>query len=156
MYVPPIICTHQGKRSNECVQKKLFSRSDLSRVEGVDFHPTVPWFLTGLYNHETEAIVNTSDSEVAEVQCAVSDSSQARIGSSLLARMISNYGCSTHEKIAAFEARPDYIRCLTLHPGAASIVLTASGSDDMSMKAWDWDKGWKNILVKARVSASES
>ena len=48
-------------------RRKLFSRSDLSRVEGVDFHPTVPWFLTGLYNHETEAIVNTSDSKVAEV-----------------------------------------------------------------------------------------
>ncbi|KAF8810058.1 hypothetical protein BYT27DRAFT_7240885 [Phlegmacium glaucopus] len=31
-----------------------------------------------------------------------------------------------------------------VHP-TASIVLT--GSNDMTIKAWDWDKGWKNIQV---------
>lgn len=55
---------------------------------------------------------------------------------------IFNY--NTHEKVAAFEAHPDYIRCLAVHP-SASIVLT--GSDDMTIKAWDWDKGWRNIQI---------
>ncbi|KAF5321564.1 hypothetical protein D9619_000090 [Psilocybe cf. subviscida] len=31
---------------------------------------------------------------------------------------------------------------MTVHP-SASIVLT--GSDNMTIKAWDWEKGWKNI-----------
>ncbi|KAG6852753.1 hypothetical protein C0991_009331 [Blastosporella zonata] len=48
------------------------------------------------------------------------------------------------EKVASFEAHPDYIRCLTVHP-TASIVLT--GSDDMTIRAWDWEKNWKNIQV---------
>jgi coatomer subunit beta' len=50
-----------------------------------------------------------------------------------------------HEKkVTAFEAHPDYIRCLTVHP-TASIVLT--GSDDMTLKAWDWEKQWKCVQV---------
>lgn len=53
---------------------------------------------------------------------------------------IFNY--NTHEKVAAFEAHPDYIRCLAVHP-TLPLVLTAS--DDMTIKAWDWDKGWKNV-----------
>ena len=54
------------------------------------------------------------------------------------------FNYNTHEKVAAFEAHPDYIRCLTVHP-TLPIVLTAS--DDMTIKAWDWEKGWKNIQV---------
>jgi len=56
------------------------------------------------------------------------------------------FNYNTHEKVIAFEAHPDYIRCLTVHP-TASIVFT--GSDDMSIKAWDWDKQWKCIQVRA-------
>ena len=61
---------------------------------------------------------------------------------------IFNY--NTHEKVAAFEAHPDYIRCLTVHP-TASIVLT--GSDDMTIKAWDWDKQWRCIQVRLLANA---
>ena len=64
---------------------------------------------------------------------------------------IFNY--NTHEKVAAFEAHPDYIRCLTVHP-TASIVLT--GSDDMTIKAWDWDKQWRCIQVCVHVRTSYS
>lgn len=50
------------------------------------------------------------------------------------------YNYNTHEKVTALEARRDYIRCLTVHP-TASIFLTGSG--DMTIRAWDWEKGWK-------------
>ena len=54
------------------------------------------------------------------------------------------YNISTGEKITSFEAHPDYIRCLTVHP-TLSLVLT--GSDDMTIKCWDWDKGWRCVQV---------
>ncbi|KAG1834363.1 WD40-repeat-containing domain protein [Suillus subalutaceus] len=54
------------------------------------------------------------------------------------------FNYNTHEKVTVFEAHPDYIRCLTVHP-TASIVLT--GSDDMNIKAWNWDEQWKCIQV---------
>ncbi|KAF9477857.1 coatomer protein [Pholiota conissans] len=129
------------------VNKKLFSRSD--RVKGVDFHPTEPWLLTGLYNgtvniynHETGAIVKTFEVAEVPVRCVkfIARKNWFVAGSDDFQLRVFNY--NTHEKVASFEAHPDYIRCLTVHP-TASIVLT--GSDDMTIKAWDWDKGWKNI-----------
>lgn len=54
------------------------------------------------------------------------------------------YNISTGEKITSFEAHPDYIRCLTVHP-TLSLVLT--GSDDMTVKCWDWDKQWRCVQV---------
>jgi WD40 repeat protein len=54
------------------------------------------------------------------------------------------YNYNTHEKIAAFEAHPDYIRCLTVHP---TLPLVLTGSDDMTIKCWDWEKGWKCVQV---------
>ncbi|KAG7447824.1 coatomer protein [Guyanagaster necrorhizus] len=131
------------------VTKKQLHRSE--RVKGIDFHPTEPWLLTGLYNgtvniynHETGALIKTFEVAEVPVRCvkfiarknwfvAGSDDFQLRV-----------YNYNTHEKVAAFEAHPDYIRCLTVHP-TASIVLT--GSDDMTIKAWDWDKSWKNIQI---------
>ena len=56
------------------------------------------------------------------------------------------YNISTGEKITSFEAHPDYIRCLTVHP-TLSLVLT--GSDDMTVKCWDWDKQWRCVQVSA-------
>ncbi|KAK7053051.1 Coatomer subunit beta' [Paramarasmius palmivorus] len=129
------------------VNRKLFSRSD--RVKGVDFHPTEPWIITGLYNgtvniynHETGALVKTFEVAEVPVRCIkfIARKNWFVAGSDDFQLRVFNY--NTHEKVAAFEAHPDYIRCLTVHP-TASIVLT--GSDDMTIKAWDWDKGWKNI-----------
>jgi coatomer subunit beta' len=139
----------KGNRANLCVQKKLFSRSD--RVKGVDFHPTEPWLLTGLYNgtvniynHDTGAIVKTFEVAEVPVRCVkfIARKNWFVAGSDDFQLRVFNY--NTHEKVVAFEAHPDYIRCLTVHP-TASIVLT--GSDDMTIKAWDWDKAWKNIQV---------
>ena len=142
------------ENTNIWVQKKLFSRSD--RVKGVDFHPTEPWLLTGLYNgtvniynHETGAIVKTFEVAEVPVRCVkfIARKNWFVAGSDDFQLRVFNY--NTHEKVTAFEAHPDYIRCLTVHP-TASIVLT--GSDDMTIKAWDWDKAWKNIQVSARIS----
>jgi WD40 repeat protein len=39
-----------------------------------------------------------------------------------------------------FDAHSDYIRSLAVHP---TLPYLLSGSDDMSIKLWDWDKGWQ-------------
>lgn len=60
------------------------------------------------------------------------------------------FNINTQEKVTAFEAHPDYIRCLAVHP-TQSLILT--GSDDMTIKLWDWDKGWKCVQVRRRASS---
>ena len=51
---------------------------------------------------------------------------------------------NTEEKVTAFEAHGDYIRSIAVHP-TQSYILTCS--DDKSIKLWDWENGWNNILV---------
>jgi coatomer subunit beta' len=48
------------------------------------------------------------------------------------------------EKVKEFEAHNDYIRFLEVHPTLPYVISTA---DDMSMKLWNWDKGWDCIQV---------
>ena len=55
---------------------------------------------------------------------------------------VHNY--NTSEKITSFEAHPDYIRAIVVHP-SQPFVLTAS--DDMTIKLWDWDKAWKCVQI---------
>ena len=55
------------------------------------------------------------------------------------------FNYNTHEKITSFEAHSDYIRSIAVHP-SQPFVLTAS--DDMLIKLWDWERGWKNIMVR--------
>ncbi|KAI0033319.1 coatomer protein [Vararia minispora EC-137] len=129
------------------IQRKQFNRSD--RVKAVDFHPTEPWLLAGLYNgsvniysYDTGALVKTFEVSEVPVRCCrfVARKNWFVAGSDDFQLRVFNY--NTHEKVIAFEAHPDYIRCLTVHP-TASIIFT--GSDDMTIKAWDWDKQWKCI-----------
>lgn len=131
------------------INRKFSSRSD--RVKGVDFHPTEPWLLAGLYNgtvniynHETGALIKTFEVAEVPVRCVkfIARKNWFVAGSDDFQLRVFNY--NTHEKVTSFEAHPDYIRCLTVHP-TASIVLT--GSDDMTIKAWDWDKQWRNIQI---------
>ncbi|EPQ28189.1 uncharacterized protein PFL1_04017 [Pseudozyma flocculosa PF-1] len=129
------------------IQRKLFARSE--RVKSVDFHPTEPWLLAGLYsgsvniwNYETGAIVKTFEVTNVPVRCVkfIARKNWFVAGSDDFQLRAFNY--NTHEKVTAFEAHPDYIRCLAVHP-TGSYVLT--GSDDMTIKLWDWEKGWRLI-----------
>eukprot|EP00546_Thalassionema_frauenfeldii_P010541 CAMPEP_0178915812 /NCGR_PEP_ID=MMETSP0786-20121207/12251_1 /TAXON_ID=186022 /ORGANISM="Thalassionema frauenfeldii, Strain CCMP 1798" /LENGTH=850 /DNA_ID=CAMNT_0020588997 /DNA_START=388 /DNA_END=2940 /DNA_ORIENTATION=- len=43
------------------------------------------------------------------------------------------------EKVKEFEAHADYIRSLEVHP---SLPYVVSSSDDMTIKLWDWDRGF--------------
>lgn len=52
---------------------------------------------------------------------------------------ISVYNYNTMDKVKAFEAHVDYIRCLSIHP---TLPYVLSSSDDMLIKLWDWEKGW--------------
>ncbi|KAI9774523.1 MAG: hypothetical protein M1840_002770 [Geoglossum simile] len=54
------------------------------------------------------------------------------------------YNYNTSEKITSFEAHPDYIRAIVVHP-SQPFILTAS--DDMTIKVWNWEKDWKCIQV---------
>jgi coatomer subunit beta' len=127
------------------IQRKLFAKSE--RVKSLDFHPTEPWLLAGLYsgsvniwNYETGAIVKTFEVTNVPVRCVkfIARKNWFVAGSDDFQLRAFNY--NTHEKVISFEAHPDYIRCLTVHP-TGPYVLT--GSDDMTIKMWDWDKGWR-------------
>ncbi|CDZ98718.1 coatomer beta subunit [Phaffia rhodozyma] len=131
------------------VNRIHYARSD--RVKSVDFHPTEPHVIAGLYNgsvniwnYVTGALVKTFEVTDVPVRCVryIARKNWFVAGSDDFQLRIFNY--NTYEKIAAFEAHPDYIRCLVVHP-TLSLVLT--GSDDMTIKCWDWEKGWKCVQV---------
>lgn len=131
------------------VNKKLQARSE--RVKSVDFHPTEPWVLAGLYdgsvniyNHHTGAVVKTFEVAQVPVRCCrfIARKNWFVTGSDDFHLRVWNY--NTHEKVIAFEAHPDYIRCLAVHP---TLPLVFTGSDDMTIKSWDWEKGWRNSVT---------
>ncbi|KAI8459649.1 coatomer WD associated region-domain-containing protein [Phakopsora pachyrhizi] len=131
------------------VNRKLLARSE--RVKSVDFHPTEPWLLAGLYSGkvfvwhtETGALLKSFTPTEVPVRCArfIARKNWFVCGSDDFHLRAFNY--NTSERIAAFEAHPDYIRCLAVHP-TQSLLLT--GSDDMTIKLWDWEKSWKCIQV---------
>ncbi len=54
------------------------------------------------------------------------------------------YNYNTLEKLKKWEAHTDYIRCVVVHPVQPYVL---SSSDDMTIKLWDWSKGWANTMV---------
>ncbi|KAI8819362.1 coatomer WD associated region-domain-containing protein, partial [Fimicolochytrium jonesii] len=131
------------------LQRKLSSRSD--RVKAIDFHPTEPWLLAALYNgtvyiwnHENQNLVKTFEITDLPVRAAkfIARKSWLITGSDDMQVRVFNY--NTHEKVIAFEAHQDYIRHIAVHQ-TQPYVLTCS--DDMTIKLWDWDKGWRNVMV---------
>ncbi|KAK3687894.1 coatomer WD associated region-domain-containing protein [Podospora appendiculata] len=131
------------------IQRQLFARSE--RVKGIDFHPTEPWILTTLYSghvyiwsYETQQIVKTFELTDVPVRAGrfIARKNWIVCGSDDFQIRVHNY--NTSEKITSFEAHPDYIRAIVVHP-TQPFVLTAS--DDMTIKLWDWEKQWKNVRV---------
>ncbi|KAJ3035062.1 Coatomer subunit beta' [Rhizophlyctis rosea] len=131
------------------IKRKLYNRSE--RVKAVDFHPTEPWLLAALYNgnvyiwnHENQSLVKTFETTDLPVRAAkfIARKSWLVAGSDDMQVRVFNY--NTHEKVVAFEAHADYIRSVAVHP-TQPFILTSS--DDMLIKLWDWEKGWKNVMV---------
>ncbi|TIB76840.1 Coatomer, beta' subunit [Wallemia mellicola] len=127
------------------VKRQFFSRSE--RVKSLDFHPTEPWVVAGLYNGTvviyntiTNASVKTFEVTDVPVRCVrfISRKNWFVAGSDDYQLRCFNY--NTSEKIAAFEAHPDYIRSLAVHPTQPYVI---TGSDDMSIKLWNWEKSWR-------------
>ena len=54
------------------------------------------------------------------------------------------FNYNTMEKVTQFEAHQDYIRCVAVHE-QLPYVLTSF--DDMTIKLWDWSKGWANTKM---------
>ena len=54
--------------------------------------------------------------------------------------MLRCFNYNTGEKVIQFEAHPDYIRCLCVHP---TLPLVLSGSDDMTIRLWNFDNNWR-------------
>ncbi|CAD6961867.1 unnamed protein product, partial [Tilletia caries] len=95
-----------------------------------------------IWSYETGALVKTFDVSKVPVRCVkfIARNKWFVAGSDDFFFRCSNY--NTHEKVTAFEAHPDYIRSMAVHP-TASLLLT--GSDDMTIKLWAWDKNWRHV-----------
>ncbi|KAJ1677261.1 Coatomer subunit beta', partial [Spiromyces aspiralis] len=52
------------------------------------------------------------------------------------------FNYNTREKVKEFSAHQDYIRAIAIHP---TLPYVLTGSDDTSIKMWNWDKNWKCI-----------
>lgn len=60
------------------------------------------------------------------------------------------FNLNTNEKVTQFEAHQDYIRGIAVH---ASQPLVLTCSDDMTIKLWDWEKGWKCCMVSDLIDS---
>ncbi|KAK5030953.1 Coatomer subunit beta' [Exophiala sideris] len=129
------------------VKRQLFARSE--RVKGIDFHSTEPWILTTLYNghahiwsYETQAIIKTFELTDVPVRAGrfIERKNWIVCGSDDFQLRVVNW--NTSEKVKSFEAHPDYIRAIVVHP-VLSVVLTAS--DDMTIRMFDWEKDWRCV-----------
>lgn len=100
--------------------------------------------LRGLHTDKYQAIVKTFELTDVPVRAGrfIARKNWIVCGSDDFQVRVYNY--NTSEKITSFEAHPDYIRAIVVHP-SQPFVLTAS--DDMTIKLWDWDKGWKCVQV---------
>ncbi|EAA57721.1 hypothetical protein AN5972.2 [Aspergillus nidulans FGSC A4] len=97
-----------------------------------------------IWSYETQSIIKTFELTDVPVRAGrfIARKNWIVCGSDDFQLRIYNY--NTSEKIASFEAHPDYIRSIAVHP-TQPFVLTAS--DDMTIKLWDWEKGWKCVQV---------
>jgi len=127
------------------IKKLLSARSD--RVKSVDFHPTEPWVLAGLYSgtimiwdYNTQALVRQMEVSNLPIRTAkfVVRRQWIVVGCDDMTVKILNY--NTLERIKSLEGHSDYIRHIAVHP---TLPLILTSSDDMTIREWDWDKNWE-------------
>lgn len=97
-----------------------------------------------IWNYSTQSVVKTLDVSQLPVRCGkfVARKNWIIIGSDDYNIRVFNY--NTGEKVIQFEAHPDYIRTIAVHPTQPFLI---TGSDDMTIKLWNWDEHWKNTRV---------
>jgi coatomer subunit beta' len=127
------------------IKKLLSARTD--RVKSVDFHPTEPWVLAGLYSgavmiwdYNTQALVRQMEVSNLPIRCAkfIVRRQWIIVGCDDMTIKILNY--NTLERIKSLEGHSDYIRYIAVHP---TLPLVLTSSDDMTIKMWDWDQNWE-------------
>ncbi|KAJ1840989.1 Coatomer subunit beta', partial [Coemansia sp. RSA 486] len=103
------------------IKKKLLARTE--RVKSVDMHPTEPWVLASLYsgkvhiwNHETRTQVKSFEVSSLPVRTAKFIARKNWIIAGSDDMQLSVYNYNTHERVTAFDAHRDYIRCIAVHP----------------------------------------
>ncbi|KAK2704579.1 hypothetical protein QYM36_016841 [Artemia franciscana] len=126
------------------IRRTLTARSD--RVKCVDLHPTEPWMLVSLYNgkihvwnHQNQQLIKTFEVCSSPVRAGkfIARKNWIITGSDDYRITVFNY--NTLERQHVVDAHMDYIRCLAVHP---TLPIVLSGSDDMTIKMWNWDKNW--------------
>jgi coatomer subunit beta' len=131
------------------LKKKLVARSE--RVKSVDFHPTLPWILIGLYNGAVSIYDYNSQNSLQYIEISnkairavkfIPDKSLFICGADDLKLRIYNY--NTMEKIREIEAHSDLIRSICIHQKQNLII---SCSDDQTIVLWDLEKDMANIKV---------
>lgn len=136
--------------------KKDFSNSS-ERVKSLDFHPTQPWLLSTLYtgkveiwNYETKKLVRSIDVTDSPVRAGkfIARQNWCILGCDDFKVRVYNY--NTGEKVYEYEAHPDYVRCIVVHP-TLPYILTSS--DDGLVKLWNWEENWS---LKQEFEAHES
>ncbi|EGV64577.1 Coatomer subunit beta' [Yamadazyma tenuis] len=127
------------------VVKQFSIRSE--RVKGIDLHPTEPWVLTTLYNGKVEIWSYATNSLVKSIQVTdlpirtgkfIARKNWIVVGGDDFQLRVYNY--NTGEKVVQFEAHPDYVRYIAVHP-SKPYVLTCS--DDLTIRLWNWENNWK-------------
>eukprot|EP00667_Euglena_gracilis_P003481 EG_transcript_3495 len=115
-------------------------------------HPKEPWMLCSLFSGQVHLWDYDAQNLVKSfeivpdlpVRCVkfIVRMSWFICGSDDMCCRVFNF--NTMEKVKVFEAHQDYLRALAVHD-QLPYVLTSS--DDMTIKLWDWSKGWQNTMV---------
>ncbi len=112
------------------VKRQLFARSD--RTKAIDFHPQEPWILTSLYSgsahiwsYETQQIIKSFELCDVPVRAGrfIARKNWIVCGSDDFQLRVYNY--NTGEKVTSFEAHPDYIRAIVVHPTQPFMLLVS-------------------------------
>lgn len=97
-----------------------------------------------IYDYEKGSVMKTFEVTDQPVRCGVFVPRKQWIIVGADDMYIRCYNYNTMEKVRIFEAHIDYIRSITVHP---TLPVFVSCSDDMLVKAWDWEKGWECTML---------